>query len=294
MALVSALRPLSPLLARPACRLNLPASSFFTSQPAPANVSVTTDEKGIAVLSMGRGPVNSLNKEFIEELNSSLTSVATEARGLVLTSSLPSVFCAGLEITEMHKPDLDRLRQFWSSLQNLWITLYSYPIPTAAAISGHSPAGGCLLAMCTDYRVMQGPKFTIGLNETQLGIVAPSWFKDTMLNTVGQRQTELALMLGTLFTAQQALDIGMVDKVVETREECSAAAYGVVAQLARIPSEARHTSKMLMRQATLDNLVNNKQADIDHFANFIVKPSIQKPLGQYLDALKAKAAAKKK
>ena len=54
-----------------------------------------------------------------------------------------------------------------------------------------------------------------------------------MLNTVGQRQTELALMLGTLFTAQQALDIGMVDKVVETREECSAAAYGVVAQLAR-------------------------------------------------------------
>ena len=90
-------------------------------------VQVTTDEKGIAVVSMGRGPVNSLNKEFIEELNSSLTSVASEARGLVLTSSLPSVFCAGLEITEMHKPDLDRLRQFWSSLQvvTFYMLLYS-------------------------------------------------------------------------------------------------------------------------------------------------------------------------
>ena len=60
---------------------------------------------------------------------------------------------------------------------------------------------------------MQGPKFTIGLNETLLGIVAPFWFKDTMLNTVGQRQTELALQLGTLFTAEQALSIGLVDKV---------------------------------------------------------------------------------
>ena len=61
---------------------------------------------------------------------------------------------------------------------------------------------------------MQGPKFTIGLNETLLGIVAPFWFKDTMLNTVGQRQTELALQLGTLFTADQALSIGLVDKVL--------------------------------------------------------------------------------
>ena len=69
------------------------------------------------------------------------------------------------------------------------------------------------MSLCCDYRVMQGPKFTIGLNETLLGIVAPFWFKDTMLNTVGQRQTELALQLGTLFTADQALSIGLVDKV---------------------------------------------------------------------------------
>ena len=59
----------------------------------------------------------------------------------------------------------------------MWIQLYSYKLPAAAAITGHSPAGGCLLSLCCDYRVMQGPKFTIGLNETLLGIVAPFWFK---------------------------------------------------------------------------------------------------------------------
>ena len=113
-----------------------------------------------------------------------------------------------------------------------------------------------------------------------------------MVNTIGQRQTELALMLGTLFNPQQALSIGMVDQVVDTREECMEAAYKVVLQLAKIPSEARHVSKMLMRQPTLDKLTSNKQEDIDHFSNFITQPIIQKPLGMYLEALKNKAKKK--
>ena len=110
------------------------------------------------------------------------------AKGLILTSSMPSVFCAGLEITEMYQPDRSRLESFWGSLQDLWINLYSCKLPTAAAIAGHSPAGGCLLTMCCDYRVMVGPKFTIGLNETQLGIVAPFWFKVSRLHFLAHFQ----------------------------------------------------------------------------------------------------------
>ena len=211
-----------------ACASRAPLSLSSVTR---GNIDVVTDDKGVATLSLNKGPVNSLNKEFLQELNENLAATSETAKGLVLTSSLNSVFCAGLEITEMHQPDPVRLREFWSSLQDVWIQLYSYKLPTAAAITGHrchfslkmcyfiqkdpifSPAGGCLLSLCCDYRVMQGPKFTIGLNETLLGIVAPFWFKDTMLNTVGQRQTELALQLGTLFTADQALSIGLVDKV---------------------------------------------------------------------------------
>ena len=253
---------------------------------------VTKDELGVATLSMNKGPVNSLNKEFLEELTSNLVAVRKDSSGLVLTSGLSSVFCAGLEITEMHQPDPVRLREFWRALQSLWVELYSYPLPTAAAITGHSPAGGCLMALCCDYRVMQGPKFTIGLNETLLGIVAPFWFKDSMLNTVGQRQTELALMLGTLFTADQALTVGLVDQGVQEREECLAEATKMVHRLVKIPSEARHVSKMLMRQPTLDRLTADRDADVEHFANFVTQPGIQKPLGRYLEALKSKSKKK--
>jgi len=257
-----------------------------------SNVDVSIDEKGVATLSMNKAPVNSLNKEFLVELNETLETTSKSAKGLVLTSSMSSVFCAGLEITEMYQPDPVRLREFWSSLQDVWIQMYSYKLPSAAAITGHSPAGGCLLSLCCDYRVMVGPKYSIGLNETLLGIVAPFWFKDSMQNTIGFRQTELALMKGTLFSTEEALKVGLIDKAVTSREECLTEATNFVRGMMKIPSEARHVSKMLMRGKYVDQLANYKEQDIDHFVNFITKPEIQKPMGMYLEALKAKSKKK--
>jgi len=257
-----------------------------------SNVDVSIDEKGVATLSMNKAPVNSLNKEFLVELNETLETTSKSAKGLVLTSSMSSVFCAGLEITEMYQPDPVRLREFWSSLQDVWIQMYSYKLPSAAAITGHSPAGGCLLSLCCDYRVMVGPKYSIGLNETLLGIVAPFWFKDSMQNTIGFRQTELALMKGTLFSTEEALKVGLIDKAVTSREECLTEATNFVRGMMKIPSEARHVSKMLMRGKYVDQLANYKEQDIDNFVNFITKPEIQKPMGMYLEALKAKSKKK--
>jgi len=282
---------MAPLVARHLPRLCCGLRPLSTSPAAAAAVSVTTDAEGVAVLSMNKAPVNSLNTEFIQELTQAVVDTEKAAKAIVLTSG-NSVFCAGLDITEMYQPDPARLAVFWGSLQDLWIAMYGCRLPVTAAITGHSPAGGCLLAMTCDYRAMLGPKFSIGLNETQLGIVAPFWFKDTMVNTIGTRQTELALMLGTLFTSEQAKAIGLVDEVAAEREEVVAAAHRVALQLARIPREARHVTKMLMRQPTLDKLTCDKQGDIDHFTTFIQQPQIQKPMGMYLEALKKKSKKK--
>jgi len=288
MNLVSRVKLLPRFVATCQPRKNISVSSSARG----GNVDVSIDEKGVATLSMNKAPVNSLNKEFLVELNETLETTSKSAKGLVLTSSMSSVFCAGLEITEMYQPDPVRLREFWSSLQDVWIQMYSYKLPSAAAITGHSPAGGCLLSLCCDYRVMVGPKYSIGLNETLLGIVAPFWFKDSMQNTIGFRQTELALMKGTLFSTEEALKVGLIDKAVTSREECLTEATNFVRGMMKIPSEARHVSKMLMRGKYVDQLANYKEQDIDHFVNFITKPEIQKPMGMYLEALKAKSKKK--
>jgi len=261
---------------------------FSGSSPRLASVESSIDDNGCTIISFNKHPANSLNLEFLQELRQAVVVAEKDSKGIILTSSLPTIFSAGLEITEMYKPDTTRLRVFWGALQDLYLTLYGCRVPTVAAINGHSPAGGCLLAMTCDYRVMVGPKFTIGLNETQLGIVAPYWFKETMVKTVGERQTELALTLGTLFSADQALSIGLVDKVVSSKEEALDVATKQMRAFTKIPKEARHVTKLLMRQDLIDRLSNDKESDIDWFVKFCTRPSIQKPLGMYLEALKNK------
>lgn len=101
-------------------------------------------------------------------------------QSLILTSSNPKIFSAGLDISELVVPDKDRLPKFWNSLQQVYIDLYGSRLATVAAIQGHAPAAGCFLAMACDYRVMSAGDTgseskkkhvpTIGLNETQLGI----------------------------------------------------------------------------------------------------------------------------
>ncbi|CAH1802704.1 unnamed protein product, partial [Owenia fusiformis] len=281
MALVSLRRCLGAVLKNGAAMVQTRSYSA-----ASGYLKVTT-ENDIATIAMDKKPVNSLNLEFLTELSLTLEKLENEkCKGLILTSALPKIFSAGLDILEMYQPKEERLRQFWSTLQDVWLRLYGSPLVTIAAISGHSPAGGCLLSLSCDYRIM-ADNYTIGLNETKLGIVAPFWFVDTMHNVVGHRQTEMALQLGTMFSSQEALSIGLVDRVVGEGETVDAAKKEM-SQWVKIPGYARQLSKMQLRKPTIDKLVARKEDDINYFATFITKDGVQKAMGMYLESLKKK------
>lgn len=133
------------------------------------------------------------------------------------------------------------------------------------------------------------PRYSIGLNETQLGIVAPFWFKDTMINTVGHRTTEVALQLGLLYNTTEALKIGLVDQLVPEDQLLTTATQTMTKWLA-IPDHARQITKSMMRKPTIDKLTSNREADIQNFVSFITKDSIQKSLRMYLEMLKKRKA----
>lgn len=144
------------------------------------------------------------------------------------------------------------------------------------------------MALCCDYRVLaDNPKCVIGLNETLLGIVAPFWFKDTLVNTIGHRASERALQLGLLFPPAEALRVGLVDKVVP-EDKVQSTALSVMAQWMAIPDHARQLTKSMMRKPTADNLVKHRDSDIKNFVSFISRDSIQKSLQMYLEKLKQK------
>ena len=87
---------------------------------------------------MSRKPVNGLNLELLTDLKNSLENAEKDgSKGIVLTSTLSTIFSGGLDIMEMYKPDDTRVEKFWTALQDAWITLYGLRIPTAAAINVH-------------------------------------------------------------------------------------------------------------------------------------------------------------
>ncbi|XP_070779265.1 enoyl-CoA delta isomerase 1, mitochondrial isoform X2 [Enoplosus armatus] len=247
---------------------------------------------GVAVMHLQSPPVNSLSLDFLTEFCIDVEKLEMDkrCRGLVITSSQPKVFSAGLDIMEMYGKSPERCGEFWRAVQEMWLKLYSSNMVTIAAINGSSPAGGCLMAMTCDYRVMaDNPRYSIGLNETQLGIVAPFWFKDTMMNTVGHRTTEIALELGLLYNPSDALKIGLVDQLVPEDQVLTTATQTMTKWLA-IPDHARQLTKSMMRKPSIDKLTSNREADIQYFVNFITKDSIQKSLRMYLEMLKKRKA----
>lgn len=187
----------------------------------------------------------------------------------------------------MYKPDEVRMKQFWTTLQEVWLKLYGSAYPTAAAINGHSPAGGCLLATCCEYRVML-PNFTIGLNETRLGIVAPQFFEASFLSVLGRRDAERALTLGTLFTTEQALKVGLVDEVATDKGDAVTRCAAFLAQYRAVSPLARALTKQSLRRAGLEALRENREHDLNLFVMAVQQPKVQKGLEAYLASLKKK------
>ncbi|KAI4899381.1 hypothetical protein NFI96_027286, partial [Prochilodus magdalenae] len=247
---------------------------------------------GIAVVKFQSPPVNSMSLDFLTEFSINLEKLELDksCRGVILTSAVPKIFSAGLDILDMYAKSPEHCEEFWKAVQDMWLKLYGCSKIVIAGISGASPAGGCLMSMCCDYRIMaDNPRYSIGLNETQLGIVAPFWFKDTMANTVGNRTTELSLQFGLMYNPTDALKIGLVDQLVPEDKVLSTASETMMKWFA-LPDHARQISKSMMRKPTIDKLVSNREADIKNFVSFITKDSIQKSLGMYLAMLKQRKA----
>ncbi|KAK0172837.1 hypothetical protein PV328_006106 [Microctonus aethiopoides] len=247
------------------------------------------DATGTSILSMARPPVNSLNRELLVELRESLNkAVQNNSKGVILTSSLPKIFSGGLDIMEMYKPDMKRAREFWNDLQETWMTLYGLTIPTAAAVNGSSPAGGCLFAMACEYRVFVEGMHQIGLNETQLGIVAPIWFQTSYIDTIGYRQSEQALLKGAQFSPQQALKIGLVDELATNKDDAVAKCQKYIESFTNIPAMARVMTKYDLRNKRIAWLKENREADTKRFLDFLALPKVQTAIGLYIQALKQK------
>lgn len=261
---------------------------FLSSQNL---VNLSIDNDGIATVTMQKPPVNSINFDLSSELSNALDELEmSKPKGMVFTSGLKSVFCAGLDINELYKPDKERFKVFWGAFQEACLKLLGAAYPTVAVVTGHAPAGGCVLAMCCDYRVMV-ENTTIGLNETRLAVVPPVFVMEITRNVISNRASEVALTTGDIYSTEEALKIGFVDEVASSREECVSKAVAFLKKHERIPAGARSMTKVGLRSKIL-NLLKDRERNLKEFYGAITHESAQQVIGEYLKELKNKSKNK--
>ncbi|XP_017121131.1 enoyl-CoA delta isomerase 1, mitochondrial [Drosophila elegans] len=279
--LIDAARRMKPIL----CGVQ---SLRSLSQGAPSKLTTieVDDKSGIATLSMNQPPVNTLTMELMHDLIDSINQIeSNRSRGLILTSSNDKVFSAGLDLNELLNPEVERFKLFWTRFQDLWLALHLCGIPTAAAINGHAPAAGCVLATACEYRVML-PDLSIGIHATRFSFVISKWMMHSYQSVLPRRIVERALNQGKLFATQEALEVGLVDEVSSSKEEALSKCAAFVATFDKANPLARSLTKRMCRDPDVRDLLKDRSADLKDCVDYVTSSHFQEGLCNHLKGLK--------
>lgn len=234
----------------------------------------TIDHGRITELRLARPPVNALDPVLCRALADAVpAAIAAGADGLVLSGG-EKVFSAGLDVPHLLSLDSrEALGAAWTGFLDAARALATSEVPVAAAITGHSPAGGCVLALCCDYRVMAEGAFRIGLNETQVGLVAPEGIQHLMRRVVGPHRAERLLVGGELVESARALELGLVDELAGPGQVVEAACAWLEALLALPRTPVLRTR--LIARADLHAALDPARIGIDTFIDAWNDPDTQ-------------------
>jgi len=160
---------------------------------------------------MRAGKANAMSERLLEAIDAVIEEV-DDADALVITGE-GKAFSAGLALPELIDLDRDGMLHVIAMLEKAMKRVLTFPRATVAAINGHAIAGGCVLALMCDVRVMAAGN--IGLTEAQLGIGLPSIVVETLRMRVPATSLGPIALEGRLFAPKEALRVGLVDEVVD-------------------------------------------------------------------------------
>ena len=229
----------------------------------------------VTELRLARAPVNALNPELCNDLSNALAGAVANGAGGIVLSGGPKVFSAGLDVPYLLSLGDDQvaLLRAWTAFFDAARALLESPVPVVAALAGHSPAGGCVLALCCDYRIMAEGPYRIGLNETQVGLVAPEGIQALMARVVGPHRAERLLVAGAMPDAAEALRIGLVDELTGI-DEVAIRARAWLEELLQLPSTPMLETRRIARADAVACL-REARIDLPRFVGGWMQPDTQ-------------------
>ena len=197
---------------------------------------------GVGTIRLARPPMNALSAQVQQEIRGAAHEATTrqDVRAVVVYGG-PKVFAAGADVKEMVAWSYQEMVDRSAALQASFTAVARIPKPTIAAITGYALGGGCELALCCDLRVA-GDNARLGQPEILLGIIPGAGGTQRLTRLVGPSRAKELIFTGRFIDAEEALRIGLVDRVVAP-DDVYTEAFDLARQLADGPAYALRAAK---------------------------------------------------
>jgi len=208
------------------------------------------EDDGLLAIRLARPKANALNSALLGELRDAFRQAAAQpsVRGVVLGSAIPGVFSAGFDAREIFAFGSSEIRVFFGSFVELCHDMLDLPKPVVGAIDGHAVAGGAILALTCDARVLGEGQYGFAVNEINLGLVVSPGILQMALAIVAAGPARELILEGLTINPQRAREIGLANELAPPGE-VMARAEARVRALMHKPPQAFAAVKRLFRES---------------------------------------------
>ena len=224
---------------------------------------------GIAVVTMAKPPMNTMDAAGMERLTAAFNRLADDAavKAAVLTGE-GAAFSAGLDLKAAPQLDDADQRRLIAALNDSFGTLYAWPKPLVAAINGHVIAGGMVAALATDWRVVADVKLQASLAEIRVGVTFPVVPLEIAKAELAPAAARHLVLLGEPLTAHEAVALKVFDECVPAAE-LIARAIDRARRYAALPPNAFATTKRELRGEALVRIAAARAGSDPRYAHWL-------------------------
>lgn len=247
-------------------------------------------DAGIRELRLNRPPVNALDADLIHTLRTAIEQAPRDGASALVISGAPGLFSAGLDVPSLLQLDRAAMEKVWRDFFGLCGALARSPIPAVAAVTGHAPAGGAVVALFCDFRVMAHGAFRIGLNETQVGLTVPDCIQAALRRVVGVYRAERMVIEGAMLESETALRVGLIDELADV-DHVATRALGWLTELLRLPRQAMLSTRALARADLAALFADPATLPVEGFLDAWFAPEAQHTLRALVEKLRSKTSS---
>jgi enoyl-CoA hydratase len=205
----------------------------------------------VALLKIEGGKANAMTPEVLDLIEGLVDGFENGTARAAVLCGYDRYFSAGLPLPMLIDLERPAMKRFIERFSDVMLRVFRCGKPIVAALNGHAIAGGCVLALQCDYRIMQDGDAKIGLNETQLGIGLPSTVLEPLKLAVPAASLVSIAYEGQLFSPAEALALGLVHEIAAPAD-LESRAVAKARALAAVPTSAVMQVKVGLRRAAME------------------------------------------